>query len=90
MFVVREWVLHPDYPFDAVEEAVANALVHRDYLDFTRGVNIFVSDKKLEISNPGALISGNTRYRTSRLDQVDRRNPWLYQRLLALDPKEQF
>ena len=50
------------YPFEALEEVIANALVHRDYLDNSRGITISITDKNIEISNPGALIAENSVY----------------------------
>ncbi|MCX7923678.1 MAG: putative DNA binding domain-containing protein [Clostridia bacterium] len=79
-----------DYPVEAVYEAVANALVHRDYLDNSRGITITVNQKNIEVSNPGALISSNSVYRFIKENNPDRRNPWLYQRLLTLDTKKRF
>lgn len=81
-------ITEPNYPLDAVNEAVANALVHRDYLDISRGVTISVNDKNIEISNPGALIANNSIYKFIKENNPDRRNPWLYQRLLTFDSKK--
>lgn len=78
------------YPVHAVEEAIANALAHRDYLDMSRGITVAVNEKNIEISNPGALISGNTIYRFVKENNPERRNSWLYQRLLTLDEKRRF
>ena len=78
------------YPFEAVEETVANALVHRDYLDTSRGISITVNEKNIEISNPGALIANNSVYKFIRESNPDRRNAWLYQRLLTLDTRKRF
>ncbi|WHH58914.1 RNA-binding domain-containing protein [Petroclostridium sp. X23] len=78
------------YPLEAINEAVANAVVHRDYLDISGGIIIDVSSKYLEIINPGALISGNRIYKIHKDNNPKRRNPWLYQRLLMFDKKKRF
>jgi ATP-dependent DNA helicase RecG len=87
---IQEWVPDSGYPYSAVEEAVANALAHRDYLDFTRGITIVVKEKSLEITNPGALLPGTNLHRMLKPDQISRRNPWLYQRLIAMDGHKRF
>lgn len=87
---IRSVIKGEGYPFNALEEVIANALVHRDYLDVTKGIAITVTVKNIEVSNPGALIANNSVYRFSRENNSNRRNPWLYQRLLTLDPKRRF
>jgi ATP-dependent DNA helicase RecG len=81
---------NPDYPLDAVSEALANAIAHRDYLDNSRGIAVTINNKNIEISNPGSLIAGNSVYNYIRENNPIRRNPWLYQRLLTLDTKKRF
>jgi ATP-dependent DNA helicase RecG len=48
-----------DFPYDAVREAVLNALVHRDYASVGR-IQIRVYDDRLVISNPGSLTENLT------------------------------
>ena len=52
----------PEYPVEAVREAVLNALIHRDYSHFTEGTPIqinFFTDR-LEIHSPGGLYGRMT------------------------------
>ena len=48
----------PEYPYEAIREAVINAIAHRDYT--RRGAPIIISifDDRVEISNPGGLLPG--------------------------------
>jgi len=48
----------PEYPFEAIREAIINAIAHRDYN--RRGAPIMVSifDDRVEIRNPGGLLPG--------------------------------
>lgn len=46
----------PDYPDKAIEEALINALIHRDYLMPGAEIHIDMYDDRLEISNPGGMF----------------------------------
>lgn len=87
---MRKIIDDDEYPFAAVEEAIANALVHRDYLDASRGITVNITKKSIEITNPGAYFGGNRVYGYRRDDFPLRRNPWLYQRLFLVDEKKRF
>lgn len=50
----------PDYPLDALREAVVNAVVHRDYSLRGEAVRIFYYSDRIEIHNPGLLLPGVT------------------------------
>ena len=51
----------PIYPMKALREAIANALIHRDYSSNTEGAYIYVRifDDRIEILNPGDLYGNN-------------------------------
>lgn len=53
------------YPIDVLDEAISNALIHRDYTDISDEVAVFVYRDKLEIINSGSLpqklVTGKTR-----------------------------
>lgn len=44
------------YPEDAVREAILNAIAHRDY-SITNAIEIYIFNDRMEIKNPGALLS---------------------------------
>ena len=48
----------PEIPYDALREALINAVAHRDY--FEKGANVMVEifDDRIDISNPGGLVKG--------------------------------
>ena len=46
----------PDYPERAVLEAIVNALIHRDYLDYGSEVHLDIFDDRMEIYSPGGMF----------------------------------
>lgn len=79
----------PEYPLDAVREAVLNALVHRDYSIHTEGMPIRLTmyADRLEIANPGGLYGRLTVDQLGKA-QPDTRNPVLVTAMEALGQTE--
>lgn len=87
---VRRMMDNQDYPYEAIDLALANALAHRDYWDNTRYTTIKIFENRIEITNPGALHQGDKVDKVTERDIVIRRNPWLYERLIMLDDSERY
>lgn len=85
---IKELLHDTRYPIEAVEEAIANALIHRDYLDMSGGITVEIGSHSIKISNPGALSAEDGEFDFPKEGSVERRNSWLYQRLLILDNKK--
>lgn len=50
----------PQYPIEALREAVVNAVAHRDYSLETAQIRLFVFDSRVEIHSPGRLPNSVT------------------------------
>ncbi len=79
----------PQYPMDAVREAVLNALVHRDYSIHTEGmpIQLILFENRMEIVNPGGLYGRITVDQLGNA-QPDTRNPVLVTAMEALGETE--
>ncbi len=68
----------PDYPERAVTEAIANAIIHRDYMQMGSEIHVDMYDDRLEIYSPGGMMDGRL---IQQLDPLTvpskRRNPLL-------------
>jgi predicted HTH transcriptional regulator len=82
-------VEYPEYPSAAVEEAIVNGLIHRDYLEIGSEVHIDMFDDRLEVYSPGGMISGELiQSLDTRAVASKRRNPViadLFQRLSLME-----
>ncbi len=50
-------VEYPEWPSAAMEEAIVNGLMHRDYLEIGSEVHIDMFDDRLEVYSPGDMVS---------------------------------
>lgn len=68
----------PEYPLEALREAIVNALVHRDYSLAGEAIRIFYYTDRVEIHSPGLLMPGLSVEELSRGYVPSRpRNPML-------------
>ena len=68
----------PDYPERAVTEAIANAIIHRDYMQLGSEIHIDMYDDRMEIYSPGGMMDGRLIQQLNPLTVPSkRRNPLL-------------
>ena len=88
--ILKENIRNKDYLIDILMEIIYNAVVHRDYWDTTREISVKISNKNIEVENPGAIWKNEGVINIDSLKNPPRRNMWLYQRLLIFDKKKSF
>ncbi|MDU6099040.1 helix-turn-helix domain-containing protein [Peptoniphilus harei] len=67
---------YPEYPVRAVQEALVNALIHRDYSVVGSEVHVDIYDDRLEIYSPGGMYDGTFVQNLNPLNvSSTRRNP---------------
>ena len=80
---------YPEYPARAYEEAIINALIHRDYLELGSEVHIDMFDDRMEIYSPGGMPNGQfVQNLNLRKVSSKRRNPViadLFQRMHLME-----
>lgn len=66
-----------EYPLEALREAVANALIHKDYSTQTENayVSVYMYNDRIEIINPGALYGTNKLEKLGTATTMESRNP---------------
>jgi ATP-dependent DNA helicase RecG len=75
----------PDYPLEALREAVVNAVAHRDYSLSGEAIRVFFYADRVEIHSPGLLMPGITPQDLAAMQAPSRpRNPLLTQLLRDL------
>ena len=80
----------PEYPPEAVREALVNAVAHRDYSALARGshVQIQMFQNRLEVQNPGGLFGPVNEDNLGEPGVQAARNQYLMQLLEDLGPAE--
>lgn len=66
-----------EYPLEALREAIANALIHRDYSTQTENayVSVYMYNDRIEIINPGILYGTNKLEKLGTATTMEARNP---------------
>lgn len=66
-----------EYPMEALREAVANALIHRDYSTQTENayISVYMYNDRIEILNPGALYGTNKLEKLGTPTTMESKNP---------------
>lgn len=68
----------PDYPLEALREAVVNAVIHRDYTRRGESIRVFYYADRIEVHSPGLLLPGVTVEQMRRGEVTSKlRNPIL-------------
>ena len=70
----------PDYPRAVLREAIANALMHRDYSHDALGTQVLVNvfTDRIEVSNPGGLFGSVTQQSLNSPQLPSTRNQYLF------------
>jgi len=80
---------YPDYPERAVQEAIVNALIHRDYSIIGSEIHVDIYDDRLEISSPGGMCDGTYVQELNPYEvSSTRRNPILADLFARMDLME--
>lgn len=68
----------PEYPIEALREALVNAVIHRDYSRSGESIRIFYFTDRVEVHSPGLLLPGITVEQMERGEVASKlRNPVL-------------
>ncbi|CUU50612.1 AlbA family DNA-binding domain-containing protein [Clostridium beijerinckii] len=80
-------ILPKNYPMQAIIEAIKNAVLYREYFDLNKIIEIVIDRNKIIISSPGEFIDENVK---GQRTNYNKRNIWLYEKLISLDEKRRF
>lgn len=84
--VIFKKIFVDKYPIEAVNEAVKNAILYRDYTIFYKEIELIVSYNAVTVTSPGNLLISNNINNNYYL----KRNMWIYDKLMVLDDKNRF
>ena len=79
-----------DYPLPALREAVLNAIIHKDYFDFSSAIQIKIFGDSIWIYNSGDLFGGLTLDKLTVSHTSKSRNPLIMKVIYMAGYVEQF
>lgn len=80
-------ILPKDYPINAIIEAISNGVLYRDYSAFDKIIEVYIGNKEIIITSPGAIIGNN---RSINNINQNKRNMWLYEKIITIDDNKRF
>lgn len=80
-------ILPKSYPIGAIVEAINNAVLYREYSSIDRVIEVVISRNSIIVNSPGQMIQNNS---TGKRINYNRRNMWLYEKLVTLDENKRF
>lgn len=80
-------ILPKNYPIGAIVEAINNAVLYREYSSIDRVIEVVISRNSIIVNSPGQMIQNNS---TGKRINYNRRNMWLYEKLVTLDENKRF
>ncbi|MDP4178736.1 MAG: putative DNA binding domain-containing protein, partial [Bacillota bacterium] len=88
--IILKNILPPKYPITSIIESINNAVLYREYSHINRIIEIFISEKAVIIDSPGQMIQGNVSNQKFNCKNYNKRNMWLYEKLITLDDTNRF
>lgn len=88
--IILKNILPPKYPIISIIESINNAVLYREYSHINRIIEIFISEKAVIIDSPGQMIEGNVSNQKFNCKNYNKRNMWLYEKLITLDDTNRF
>lgn len=80
-------ILPRNYPIGAIVEGINNAVLYREYSSINRVIEVVISRNSIIINSPGQMIQNNS---IGKRINYNRKNMWLYEKLVTLDDNKRF
>ncbi|WP_297435749.1 helix-turn-helix domain-containing protein [uncultured Clostridium sp.] len=78
-------ILPIEYPYQAIVEAIKNAVLYRDYT-LSNCIEVIIGEEEIIVKNPGRFIESSSNY----IMNYSKRNMWIYEKLITLDRDGRF